>query len=385
MHIIMGLGNTVFNELKKVVIELDGEVERNVEQSERLKDLYKKKEELDIIFSNYNLDKMILINDSERVEAFLEGDKKKAEKVALANYEPFHSKKKKKNCDAEMCILFPVDEKNGYAEIIKCVNSCVLHVRCEGLILMDGEEFPDDYQCKKCEFEESNKHWLKATVQNGILKFTDEIQKLSVELTKLKMAIEFAEDDISGEREKKLKESCKNLNLNPACYHGGDFEGKAIQKMLDCARNQKYELLDCIEDKLDLYGKFQRALSTLQEASDCLRRGWDDFEDSEVEIVRKICERWGQNWKKDFPHLNITPKGHDLVFALPEFLKRTRSFHMFYKFEEQGESIHRELNAIERRIWAIRNPEEQLWAYIQRYELKNQLDTTIVQPGKRKR
>ena len=116
-----------------------------------------------------------------------------------------------------------------------------------------------------------------------------------------------------------------------------------------------------------------------------MRRGGDDFEDSEVEIVRKICERWGQNWKKDFPHLNITPKGHDLVFALPEFLKRTRSFHMFYKFEEQGESIHRELNAIERRIWAIRNPEEQLWAYIQRYELKNQLDTTIVQPGKRKR
>ena len=111
MHIIMGLGNTVFNELKKVVIELDGEVERNVEQSERLKDMYKKKEELDIIFSNYNLDKMILINDSERVEAFLKGDKKKAEKVALANYEPFHSKKKKKDCGAEMCILFPVDEK----------------------------------------------------------------------------------------------------------------------------------------------------------------------------------------------------------------------------------------------------------------------------------
>ena len=153
--------------------------------------------------------------------------------------------------------------------------------------------------------------------------------------------------------------------------------------MLDCARNQKYELLDCIKDKPDLYAKFQRALSTLQETSDCLRRGWDDFEDSEVEIVRKICERWGQNWRKDFPH--FTPKGHDLVFALPEFLKRTRSFHMFYKFEERGESIHRELNAIERRIWAIRNPEKQLWAYIERYELKNQLDTTIVQPEKRKR
>ena len=215
--------------------------------------------------------------------------------------------------------------------------------------------------------------------------FTDEIHKLIVELTKLKMAIEFAEDDTSGVREKMLKDACKSLNLNPARYHGGDFEGKAIQKMLDCARNQKYELLDCIKDKPDLYGKFQRALSTLQEASDSLRRGWDDFEDSEVDIVRRICERWGQHWKKDFPHLNITPKGHDLVFVLPEFLKRNRSFHMFYKFEERGESIHAELNAIERRIWCIRNPEKQLWAYIQRYELKNQLDITIVQPKKRKK
>ena len=92
--------------------------------------------------------------------------------------------------------------------------------------------------------------------------------------------------------------------------------------------------------------------------------------------MRKICERWGENWIKDFPHLNITPKGHDLIFVLPEILKKTRSFHMFYKVEERGESIHADLNSIERKIWCIRQPEECLWKYIKKFELRNLLDIT---------
>ena len=90
---VMGLGNAVFNELKRVVLELGGDQERNVEQKVTLKGMYEKKDELDIIFSNYNLDKMILINDSERVEAFPTGDTKGAKKVTLANYDPYNSKK----------------------------------------------------------------------------------------------------------------------------------------------------------------------------------------------------------------------------------------------------------------------------------------------------
>ena len=51
---------------------------------------------------------------------------------------------------------------------------------------------------------------------------------------------------------------------------------------------------------------------------------------------------------------------------------------MFYKVEEKGESIHAELNSIQRKIWCIRDPAERLWKYVERYELKNSLDTNIV-------
>ena len=57
---------------------------------------------------------------------------------------------------------------------------------------------------------------------------------------------------------------------------------------------------------------------------------------------------------------------------------------MFYKMEERGESIHAELNAIQRIIWCTREASNRLWAYIERYELRNSLDISIVEPIKRK-
>ena len=57
-------------------------------------------------------------------------------------------------------------------------------------------------------------------------------------------------------------------------------------------------------------------------------------------------------------------------------------FHV-YKMEQAGEKIHSELNAIERQIWSIRNPQDRLWKYIERYELRNSLDLSIVKPVKK--
>ena len=57
---------------------------------------------------------------------------------------------------------------------------------------------------------------------------------------------------------------------------------------------------------------------------------------------------------------------------------------MFYKVEEKGESIHAELNSIQRKIWCLRDPAERLWKYVERYELKNSLDTNIVVADRKK-
>ena len=159
--------------------------------------------------------------------------------------------------------------------------------------------------------------------------------------------------------------------------------------MLDCARNgpknenPTFELIDCVKDKPEVHGKFKRALTTLREVSDTFRMNIENFDDDAIALVKDICEQWGHNWIKDFPNINLTPKAHDMIWVLPEILKRRRTFHMFYKMEERGESIHAELNRIERKIWCIRNQEKRLWKFIQLYELKNQLDISIIVPKKR--
>ena len=113
----------------------------------------------------------------------------------------------------------------------------------------------------------------------------------------------------------------RQIKINPAIYHGGDFEGKAIQKMLDCARDGSFTILQCLSDKQNLYKKFKRALTTLHEVSDTFKSKIEYFTDEEIEVVKNLCENWGKNWPIDFPHLNITPKGHDLVWVLPEIFK----------------------------------------------------------------
>ena len=38
-------------------------------------------------------------------------------------------------------------------------------------------------------------------------------------------------------------------------------------------------------------------------------------------MIKKQCEPWGENWTVDFPHKNMTPKGHNLVFQIPKKVK----------------------------------------------------------------
>ena len=122
--------------------------------------------------------------------------------------------------------------------------------------------------------------------------------------------------------------------------------------MSNCARKpHKFELSECLEDKADEREKYVRALSTLAKGSDALKTPFDDpFDDEDVLLIKQWCEEWGHNWLKDFKK-NLTPKAHDMIFVIPEFIGIHRRFYMFYKVEQAGESIHAVLNDIHRKIW----------------------------------
>ena len=359
------------------------------ERDEELKNLYVDKEELEDKDSNENLAKMVLINDLERVLLLKEGKMQEAEVVAQKNYEKSKKRKRlleKSNCDAEMCLIFPIDEECGWDDHFECKNGCKLHIRCEGLApINEGGHLPHDYECRSCATELGNERWLEKQLEEELSKLSYSIHENSEGLRRLSMKIDYLENQVSevGPRQKRLKESMKNLKLNPARYHGGDFEGKSIQDMLECSRNKSFEILACISDKHDTHESFKKALRILQQVSDLFKTPREDFHDDEIIKIERLCQMWGEHMPNLFPQMNVTPKAHNLIWVMPRILKEFKSYFMFYKMEQAGEKIHSELNAIERQIWSIRNPQDRLWKYIERYELRNSLDLSIVKPVKK--
>ena len=89
---------------------------------------------------------------------------KEAREISKSNYKLCKSKKRKQNCSAEFCIIFPCDQENGFAEEIdcdKCKNK--FHIRCEGIMLVDDDKIPDMHECKVCWLGDGNSSWLRET------------------------------------------------------------------------------------------------------------------------------------------------------------------------------------------------------------------------------
>ena len=355
---------------------------------EKLTEMYEEYEDLEAQFSNVSLAKMVVLNDMRRIPLLTEEKLTEASEVAKENYN--YSKEKenaKEKCDANLCLLFDCDVENDWGHVFLCKNSCQIHMRCEGVALIDeGEKMPDDYICFKCQNTESSPIELQRRLGQRNEELTLMQNGICVRMTSTKSEIdhhEHIEETISGPRQRMLKESMKILG-DVARYHGGDLQGKQVQKLLDTAReDMKFEILKCIEDDQISHAKFAKALTILADVSDALKMTQEEFSDHDVDMIRYLCEEWGRLWPVQFSNRNITPKGHILSFVLPETAKEIRSFYRFYKVEQRGESIHSDFNDIERKAWVIKNKGDKLWKMIERYEMRNVTNVDIVKPVKR--
>ena len=394
MHMIMGETNNVLKELKTAAIKGDeatSDVHKNAHKKktqERLVDMYDEQENLEAELSNVNLAEMVVLNDLKRVKLLLEDKEKEAGQVANSNYKrPKNKSNKKEQCDAEICLLFESDVENEWDAKFKCKNTCAIHVRCEGIALIEkDEEMPENYECGKCKNKVGNKAWLEKTLQEKCKELITLKCNLNRRITSQKAEIDFAENmetELSGPKQKLLKEAMKELG-DVARYHGGDLQGKQVQKLLDNARNEaEYKLLECVSDDKETHDKFKKAIKILADISDAIKMPIEEFDEEDIKMIKHLCEQWGEFWPKHFPHRNITPKGHITSIVLPKIVEDLRTFYRFYKMEQKGEEIHAALNDLEKKAWAIRNKGAKLWSLIHKYELRNVTNVDIVNPTKR--
>ena len=80
-----------------------------------------------------------------------------------------------------------------------------------------------------------------------------------------------------------------------ARYHGGDLQGKQVQKLLDDAQDdkafpekEKFKLIKCLEDDPETHNKFVRAFTTLANASDALKLPIKEFTEEDIAATRLI-------------------------------------------------------------------------------------------------
>ena len=254
----MGLGNNIFKELKNIVMELDKKEDKNendhkTQIKEELIKCYAELELLKLNRTNNSVLQKELLNDIEIIAVLQEGDIEKAETKAKEKYDSHITINKPKiDCDAVLCLIFPVDEENSNDLTFQCITGCTIHIRCEGFVPIDSEfSVPEDYKCKIFSIEVPNNMWIEETLKTQASNLEKEFHNKSDLLTRLNLKIKHLEEEDSqcGQRQRELKKAMKTLKINPARYHGGDFEGKSIQEMLNCSRNKKFELLNCISDK----------------------------------------------------------------------------------------------------------------------------------------
>ena len=348
MHLVMGLANDIIKELVKDVVKFDGaesgnqEVDEDKKQvQENLLEMYSEVEDLEAQLSNVSLAKMVIMNDLKRIPLLKNGLLKEADEVSRENYtrQNKQRKNKRQSCDAISCLLFTIDVENDWDQMFTCKNLCKIHLRCEGIALInEDEELPEGYECGQCEKKKPNHQWIKEALITKNEEFTQKQLSINLQITSVKAEIdhnEHIEETVSGPRQRKLKAAMKKLG-DVARYHGGDLQGKQVQTLLDDARNETFEIIDCVKDQKVLHDKYSAALTCLANVSDALKTEGDDFDETDIEMVTEICQSWGKMWPIQFPEKNITPKGHILSFVLPKTVAEHKTFFRFYKVEEKG-------------------------------------------------
>ena len=125
---------------------------------------------------------------------------------------------------------------------------------------------------------------------------------------------EHMENLFSWPRQRQLRDALKVLG-DVARYHGGDLQGKQVQKLLDDFRDdkafpekEKFKLIKCLEDDPETHNKFVRAFTTLANASEALKLPIKEFKEEDIAGIRLTCENWGKHWPIDFPHKNNTKR-----------------------------------------------------------------------------
>ena len=162
-----------------------------------------------------------------------------------------------------------------------------------------------------------------------------------------------------GESEKQLLNILDEIGVKRQAYHGNVFIGNHCKVILAKDKNQVYnfeKLCSVLSDRLERE-HFIEVFRLYSEARSLMARK-RILLDHEKKRVTSLCYKFGELFPVYFSRVALTRKIHELVFDVSRFVGEHGTVGLFS--EEEGESLHHEINLESAQLSSVRSDPERL-------------------------
>ena len=183
-----------------------------------------------------------------------------------------------------------------------------------------------------------------------------------------------------GESEKQLLNILDEIGVQRQAYHRNVFIGNHCKVILVKDKNQVYnfeKLCSGLSDRLERE-HFIEVFRLYSEARLLMARK-HILLDHEKARLTSLCYRFGELFLVYFPMVALTRKIRELVFDVPRFVGEHGTVGLFS--EEEGESLHHEINLESAQLSCVRSDPERLRLALERHEQHSQADRFLFTPS----
>ena len=187
-----------------------------------------------------------------------------------------------------------------------------------------------------------------------------------------------------GESEKQLLQILDEIGIKRQADHGNVFISNHCKVTLAKDKNQVFNfenLCSILSDRSERE-HFIEVFRIHSEARSLMARK-HILLDHEKARLTSLCYKLGELFSVYFPRVVLTRKIHELGFDVPCFVEEHGTLGLFS--EEEGESLHHEINLESAQLSCVRSDPERLQLVVEWHEQRSQADCSLLTPPPRKR
>ncbi|XP_072040956.1 uncharacterized protein [Amphiura filiformis] len=281
-------------------------------------------------------------------------------------------------CKLRNCTPQEVDKKNvSWIRCIECGEGQTkgwFHSYCVGLSKEESEsDDMDEFVCPICTNEVSGPNDVISLQEERVNAHKALVRDKEEDYSKKKKVLDATYDDVverRGNFEKTLNDTLKKIGVQRQAYHSQCFVGNHC-KIILANTEVLLDVLPNSDFKCNMIGLFKRLRAIFKLFKS------DFLSDAEVRALCVRCWELGTWFPRKFPTDSIPPKMHMLVCHIPEFVQKWKTVGLL---SEHGlESIHKDINSIERIYCTVRESQEKMRLVIGNHQQRSATNAAAIQ------